>query len=72
MRSGGLKGQKNKYIGGAYQRGDTYWKEYILSWLLNQVKGVTYISKNYQIVTQLTWLESSQQWDSSPRRTCSL
>ena len=52
MRSWELKGQKNKYIGGAYQI--TYWKEYILSWLLNQVKGVTYISKNYQIVTQLT------------------
>ena len=43
MRSWELKGQKNKYIGGAYQRGDTYWKE-----------GVTYISKIYQIVTQLT------------------
>ena len=54
MRSWELKGQKNKYIGGAYQRGDTYRKEYILSWLLNQVKGVTYILRIYQIVTQLT------------------
>ena len=54
MRSWELKDQKNKYMGGAYQRRDTYWKEYILSWLLNQVKGVTYISKIYQIVTQLT------------------
>ena len=35
MRSWELKGQKNLYMGGAYQRGDTYRKEYILSWLLN-------------------------------------
>ena len=54
MRSWELKGQKKQIHRGCLSERDTYWKEYILSWLLNQVKGVTYISKIYQIVTQLT------------------